>query len=338
MNSAPHSQALEAEIKAFCAKSNLTPRESEILAILVEGVVRIKDVADRLKLSPNTVNNHVNSIFMKTRTRSKSQLLAGLLNYVAEELERARFLRQSPRVLVLDRDSVAATRIVETLEARGFRAQLVSSQGELDSKLSSFAPHFILVDLALLGEPAASFLRRVSESVTPAPGVVFIGAGNGINDRAQAMHLGAMDLIARPMDVEHLFQILLCHYIEDEKDRARFLKALAQEATAVLEGLSVTRENIGTGGIFLSATDLERILSGPMKIGDQVELKLKLGAEELVPTRGQIVWNSGTGAGVRFMNLSRRDRERLSVFLKENSIRSYIPAHVGGISSPTVAP
>jgi hypothetical protein len=34
------------------------------------------------------VNNHINSIFIKTRTTSKSQLIVSLLAFVSDEFER----------------------------------------------------------------------------------------------------------------------------------------------------------------------------------------------------------------------------------------------------------
>jgi DNA-binding CsgD family transcriptional regulator len=79
-------ELLQIEIKSFCRQAMLTPRETEIVALLAEGVVRIKDIAERLKLSPNTVNNHVNNVFAKTGTRSKSELLSRILNSVGEGL------------------------------------------------------------------------------------------------------------------------------------------------------------------------------------------------------------------------------------------------------------
>lgn len=326
MNSLAPSRALDAEIKAFCAASHLTPRETEIFAILVEGVVRIKDVAERLKLSPNTVNNHVNSIFMKTRTRSKSQLLAGFLNHVAEDLERARFFKQSPKVLILEREIYASTHLADSLEKQGFRVTVVASQVELDAKIRSVCPNFLVLDPALLSEPVSTFMRKTCETLHPAPLVLFAGAGGDVTTRARAMHLGAIDLLPKPVDPSVLYQTMMCHYIEDEKDRARFLESIVQDKRAASEDFTLTRENLGTGGVLLSSQDLARILKGPVTIGDHLDLKLRLGTEPLSTAQGQVVWMNADNAGVRFMNLTRRDRDRLSTFLRENAIQSYIPA------------
>jgi DNA-binding CsgD family transcriptional regulator len=84
------SPVLAQEINSFCQRHRLTKREGEVLTVLIKGVVKIKDVASHLSLSPNTVNNHINNIFAKTKTQSKSQLLAGILNSLASELQTTR--------------------------------------------------------------------------------------------------------------------------------------------------------------------------------------------------------------------------------------------------------
>ncbi|HVK62685.1 MAG TPA: LuxR C-terminal-related transcriptional regulator [Bdellovibrionales bacterium] len=91
-------ELLQMEIKSFCTQSTLTPRESEIVLLLAEGVVRIKDIAEKLRLSPNTVNNHVNNVFAKTGTRSKSELLARILNMVGDGLTTGQGVSQQASV------------------------------------------------------------------------------------------------------------------------------------------------------------------------------------------------------------------------------------------------
>ncbi len=81
---------LSEELRRFGQRWNLTPRERDVLNLIALGTTRIKDVAARLRLSPNTVNNHVNSIFAKTKTRSKSELLTRVLLDLSTELTRHR--------------------------------------------------------------------------------------------------------------------------------------------------------------------------------------------------------------------------------------------------------
>lgn len=56
---------------------DLTPREAEIVALLARGA-STKEIASELSLSPHTVRDHVKSIFAKTGTNSRGELVAGL--------------------------------------------------------------------------------------------------------------------------------------------------------------------------------------------------------------------------------------------------------------------
>lgn len=332
----PVSKALVNEIRTFCARSSLTPRESEILAILAEGVVRIKDVADRLSLSPNTVNNHVNSIFMKTRTRSKSQLLAGLLNHVANELQRARYFRQSPKVAIVDREQGWTNLLTQVLEGKGCQVSAFATDEECMAHLKKGAIHFVVADIQTLTMPIAQFMKAIS-AVSCAQ-VILTSMSNGLKDRWQAMNEGAIDLLAKPVDMNQLMQVLMAHFIEDDNDRVSFLEDFQTSSDLMpkigRDAVHLTRENLGAGGIFLSADDLRRILEVPVTIGDQLELKLRFDqVPEPIVARGQVVWSRPStdlggmpGVGVRFTYLARSHREKLSKFLKENQIQSYIPA------------
>lgn len=81
---------LSEELRRFGQRWSLTPREHDVLMLIALGTTRIKDVAARLQLSPNTINNHVNNIFTKTKTRSKSELLTRVLMDLSVELIRYR--------------------------------------------------------------------------------------------------------------------------------------------------------------------------------------------------------------------------------------------------------
>jgi DNA-binding NarL/FixJ family response regulator len=55
----------------------LTPREREIASLIASGNV-VGDIAAQLKLSPNTVRNHVKSIFAKLNVHSQLELVSRL--------------------------------------------------------------------------------------------------------------------------------------------------------------------------------------------------------------------------------------------------------------------
>jgi len=61
------------KIAARCVADPLTPRELEVLALLLEGW-RNQDIAERLGLSPNTVKNHVYNVYQKTGAANRVEL------------------------------------------------------------------------------------------------------------------------------------------------------------------------------------------------------------------------------------------------------------------------
>ena len=73
-------RAGEAEGAVFaesCARAGLTPRESQIAGLIARGST-YKEIAAELDISPNTVSNHVATIYRKTGTRSKVEMVNAL--------------------------------------------------------------------------------------------------------------------------------------------------------------------------------------------------------------------------------------------------------------------
>lgn len=60
--------------------SELTEREKETLALLVEGLTN-KDIAERLNISDKTVKIHVSNIFKKLNVKSRSQAVIHAVQY-----------------------------------------------------------------------------------------------------------------------------------------------------------------------------------------------------------------------------------------------------------------
>jgi DNA-binding CsgD family transcriptional regulator len=68
-------QLLDAPGQQRWARYGLTAREAEVLALVAEGLTN-KEIAARLRLSPRTVEKHLEALLRKTGTRSRTQLLA----------------------------------------------------------------------------------------------------------------------------------------------------------------------------------------------------------------------------------------------------------------------
>lgn len=64
-------------VEDFAAQHQLSPREQEVLRLLVQGY-DTTGLADRLGISPHTVRDHLKNVFRKTASRSRSELLSAL--------------------------------------------------------------------------------------------------------------------------------------------------------------------------------------------------------------------------------------------------------------------
>ena len=325
------SRTVKAEIKTFCEGFRLTPRETEIVTVMAEGAVRIRDIAGHLSLSPNTVNNHVNSIFTKTKTRSKSQLLASLLSRIADELESARRFRRQPKIFFISQDTQEVTGPVATqLSAHGFGVHTFTSFDEAERTARDVQPHFVICDLKAVLDSREAIRRLQAASV--ATQIVFVGPDAKLKGRCDAMHAGAIDLIDRPVNPVALSRLLMSHYIEDDADRLRFLELEAPTPKPCRDRVEISRANLGCGGIFLSSEDLKRLYETAVSEGDFVELKLHTShpTPRSMQVRGQVVWvRSGAGAGIRVLYSNPEDadgRQQIRSYLRENSIQSYIPS------------
>lgn len=333
------SAALEAEIKSFCSAHHLTPRECEILGSLVEGVVRIKDIATRMSLSPNTVNNHVNSIFVKTKARSKSQLLSHLLTYVAEELQAARALKRRVRVAIVDADMSSSNSLVAELTKRGFEAHAFETSFPMTqwpSGLSDWKPEFVVVDhVSMASSETAALIDRARSFGAH---VAFCGQTDNPVARRNAMAAGAIEWFAKPCDADKLVELFTAHAVPVSDATSVTTRAILFEKRALpfkiaRSPIKVRQDQVGAGGAFISNEELLAALGGPVHAGDWIDFKLMVETRpQPVAARGQVVWRAAEGeapgAGVRFSYLEFDTASWLANVLREQGSRSYIPAGV----------
>lgn len=331
------SAALEAEIKSFCGAHSLTRRECEILGSLVEGVVRIKDIATRMSLSPNTVNNHVNSIFVKTKARSKSQLLSHLLTYVAEELQAARALKRRVRVAVVDADTKDAQALVQELTKRGFDAASFETAFPMHvwpETLAAYKPEFVVVDSVSIAQAETANLMDQARQMGAL--VAFCGQTDNPVARRNAMANGAIEWFGKPCDADALAALFTAHAVPVSDGSSLATRAILFEKKAApfkigRAPIQLPVSHVGAGGVFLSNEALLAALGAPVQAGDWIELQLQFEARPTPSNvRGQIVWRASEGdspgAGVRFSYLDLDTQAWLANALRERGTHSYIPA------------
>ncbi|GEM_PF-2084097 len=71
---------------SFARNHKLTPRETQVMKVLVTEGMRNDEIAAFLHISPKTLKNHLACMMKKTRTSSSRELQAKFFNYAMQTL------------------------------------------------------------------------------------------------------------------------------------------------------------------------------------------------------------------------------------------------------------
>jgi DNA-binding CsgD family transcriptional regulator len=73
---------------AFSKQYNLSPREQDVLQLMIGRVVNAEDISQKLGISQNTVRIHVKNINSKVGARSKTEILSAFILFLDRYYER----------------------------------------------------------------------------------------------------------------------------------------------------------------------------------------------------------------------------------------------------------
>jgi FixJ family two-component response regulator/Tfp pilus assembly protein PilZ len=322
------------EIDEFASSYGLSPREKEVMGLLAHKIVHFKDIAQHLKLSPSTVNNHFKSIFGKTSTKSKSELLGTFLRHVMTKLDHYKPLARKPQVLVIDDEPGIRDFLVEELTLRGMKVYGFTDPAEAISSLASIKLDVIVSDLRMPEIGGIDLLKEVRKYRHYFPAIVFVSGYANQETLDRVMHLGAVDLLEKPIDMNKLFNLIMEQYIDDQFERTRyFTKVVDPTPIGVRDELKLETGSVGFGGVFLPFSKVTQ--PSQLTLGKLVSFRFKLNdTPESAPidVAGEIVWTRPhpknqltAGAGVKFIRISAEDRTRIHDYVRVNKILSFVP-------------
>ncbi|HRC86135.1 MAG TPA: response regulator, partial [Thermoanaerobaculia bacterium] len=111
------------------------------------------------------------------------------------------------RVLVVE-DRASLARMLERALAREGHSVVVASTGEEGrAHLSEGGFALVLTDLRLPGISGLEVVRAARRSQPPVPVVVMTGYGT-VETAVEAMKLGALDFLEKPVDLDQLFRMV----------------------------------------------------------------------------------------------------------------------------------
>lgn len=325
------------EIDEFASSHGLSPREKEVMGLLAHKVVHFKDIAERLGLSPSTVNNHFKSIFGKTSTKSKSELLGMFLRHIMTKFNEVRPLARKPNVLVIDDEPGIRDFLVEELSLRGMKVYGFTDPAEAISSLASIKLDVIVSDLRMPEIGGIDLLREVRKNRHYFPSIIFVSGYANQEPLDRVMHLGAVDILEKPIDINKLVSIIMEQVIDDTQERTRYLKQFLRISertpTKLQDERKFSKKSIGFGGVFVP---FENEVDGQsFHVGNLVSFSFKIeNDEQPIPVTAEVVWKRSEaqpkhgltpGAGVKFVKISSADQERIHDYVRTNKILSYVP-------------
>jgi DNA-binding NtrC family response regulator len=107
------------------------------------------------------------------------------------------------RVLLVDDEMEFVETLAMRLETRGFRVAVAGTGETAVEKVQAQSFDAILLDLAMPGMDGIETLKRLRE-LNPDSQVVLLTGRATVKKATEAMRLGALDLLEKPVDIEVL--------------------------------------------------------------------------------------------------------------------------------------
>ena len=216
---------LKPALDLFVKQNQMTNREKEILALLIQQRVTADELADDLGISRNTVRIHLRNINTKLSINSKSELLGRFIEFsVNNDPYTVGSKREHLKVLMTDDDESYVELMKKAAESTSFGVTVktvLDAQSMLEylhnakvMKDGYEMPNFILLDLSMPemnGFEALSILKG-DPVLNKVPVIVFSSSEK--EDVSNTYALGANSFVSKPNDFQELKALMgtLCHY------------------------------------------------------------------------------------------------------------------------------
>ncbi len=139
------------------------------------------------------------------------------------------------RVLIAEDDVNTHEEWRESLAAWGFRGEIAEDGVRALELISSFNPQILLSDLRMPRKGGLELLRDIRELGINLPTIMISGQGE-IPDAVEALKLGAIDYLRKPVDPAHLQRVLnnLADNINIREENSTLRRRLAEFSSRML--------------------------------------------------------------------------------------------------------
>jgi DNA-binding NarL/FixJ family response regulator len=286
----------------------------------------IKDVAHRLSIQPGTVRNQLKSIFAKTGTSGKSDLLAALLKFVIEKMKSFRPLVLTPVVFVVDHELEMRERARGFLDAKGMRVYTFEGPESALRQIPELRPDVAVVNGEMPTFVAEDFLRAIEATPRLGTSLFLVAASEGPIAPPERVPSA---VLPKPLDLDQVFGLIMEQMIGAVQQRNRYQRAMETIVARINDSESAPIENIGYGGVFIAIDHLHE--SREFRLGSRISLSFALD-EQRIEAVGEIVWRREApldgqppGVGVRFTEIPTQDRETILEFVRAKKLAEMVP-------------
>ena len=173
------------------------------------------------------------------------------------------------RVLVAEDDRTTGEEWSDSLSAWGYEVSVAEDGDRALELIKNFSPHILLCDLKMPKRDGLTLLKDIHELGLELATIIISGEGQ-IPEAVQAIKLGALDYLRKPVDPHHLRQIL---------------KTLSENISVREENLRLRRRLMETGEL------------GPI-YGKSLAMRRVMNAiERLAPSTASVIISGESGTG-----------------------------------------
>lgn len=143
----------------------------------------------------------------------------------------------APSILLVEDESLFAKAVATRLARAGYRCDTAGTLADGRDRAAAMQPDLILLDLRLPDGDALEFLPQFSAARDKGTAVIVMTAFGDVADAVQAMKLGAVDYLKKPIDLDEL-QVAVEQALQSARLRHRL-------------DFSRTRDSLATEGVSL---------------------------------------------------------------------------------------
>ena len=319
------------ELDRFAERYRLTAREHDVLYLLVTGCSTVPAIATQLNLSQNTVHNHFKNVFRRTRTNTKSGLLA---LFIREALGRQAgvepFVRR-PHVLIVDPDPAERERMSSGLSMRGMETMIEVDSTRVLDRVAQERVDVIVADLALPGTSGRGVLDDVMSRFGRHPVVLLTSTQQGIQ-RAEWMGRGAGDLFEKPVSSDRLAFSIVEHFVDSTYERSRLQRVDTELPARVNDSVQAHIGNVGFGGAFIAMRDFDLSEPALFPLGSRLRIEFQLEDRQRIDVQGEVRWRrdvarpaADAGLGIQFVDMREEQRQQIEDFVRQRKLVGFSP-------------